>query len=107
MRFSNALPVGEQYLYLVNHSTMIAQRREGSELLVNLFRADNWYIEVYFHRSTDQLGAVWAFDAVRLLEPYLDCFYLAACWILPHPARDDGPFIAATIRWRSIGPINR
>jgi hypothetical protein len=75
----NALSVGEQYLYLVNRCSLVAQRSEGSELLLNLFRADTWYVEVCYHRSTDQVGVVRAFDDVRLLEPYLDCFYLAAC----------------------------
>jgi hypothetical protein len=75
----NEMPLGEQYLYLVKKCSLVAQRREGADLLVNLFRADNWYIEVYYHRSTDQVGAVRAFEDVRLLEPYLDCFYLAAC----------------------------
>lgn len=53
------------------HAVCLRGRADDQHLIM-LYQLDSFYLEVFFHKATQRITAVEAFDDVERLAPYLD-----------------------------------
>jgi len=60
-----------QYRRLLTKGVCIGERIHN-DALVLLFQIDEFYVEITFHKETDELMSTRSFDDIQELDPYLE-----------------------------------
>ena len=67
----NVLPEDQKAQMVWNHGTFLTNKADGKKA-VTLYSLSNFYVEIWYNQTENQITKIRSFNSVKQLSPYLD-----------------------------------